>query len=238
MPPKIISNGSDLRRYKTSIKIYLSIYNMVHAIGWGWVFFHILFKLYTCGTNCLSEIYKDTEIMVIFLQLLVFIDLLHDYLEFVPPPDMNIFVRIHCKILRRAHIYFVGVYFVREVQKHIAVTIMIFLWGLLDLIRYPFYALNTWKLCPSWLYWLRYSEFLILYPIGFVSEVWVWFLMFPFFKERSIHSYYLKEIPWIGFNYYYFSLLYVLYRFISLPVNYNRMLGMRFKRLNKKSKTN
>jgi very-long-chain (3R)-3-hydroxyacyl-CoA dehydratase len=129
----------------------------------------------------LNTIYKDTESVVIFLQLWVFMDLLHDSVGIVPPPDMNFFVRLHCKVLRRAHIYFVALYFIPEVQQTEAAGIMIALWGLLDLIRYivnngdlhhryPFYAMNTFKVCPEWLVWLRYSEFLILYPIGFVSE--------------------------------------------------------------------
>jgi len=214
-----------------AVKTYLFTYNMIHTLGWGWVVLWISWSFLTCGMSCMSQIYAATERMVIFLQVLVFVDLFHDYFELVSPPDMNILVRIHCKVVRRAHIYFVALYFIPEVQQHYATALMLFLWGSLDLIRYPFYALNTWRACPSWLYWLRYSEFMVLYPIGFVSEIWIWFLMFPYMREKQLHSWQWETFPLIQFNYFYFACLYVLYRFCTFPVNYLRLLRMRSKRL-------
>lgn len=43
----------------------------------------------------------------------------------------------------------------------------------LQVIRYPWYAATTAGACPAFLTWLRYTAFIILYPIGVVSEVWL-----------------------------------------------------------------
>ena len=59
-------------------------------------------------------------------------------IEFVPPTDMNVFVRLHCKVLRRFHIYFIGLVFVPQIQSHWATALMISLWGGLDLIRFVY----------------------------------------------------------------------------------------------------
>lgn len=48
---------------------------------------------------------------------------------------------------------------------------MIASWGLVEVPRYLFYALNLLDRVPSWLFFLRYHFFMILYPSGFVAEI-------------------------------------------------------------------
>ncbi|KAI1424561.1 PTPLA-domain-containing protein [Xylaria sp. FL1777] len=44
-------------------------------------------------------------------------------------------------------------------------------WGCSDVLRYSlFVVMLVWGSAPGWLRWLRYSAFIVLYPIGFVSE--------------------------------------------------------------------
>lgn len=44
-------------------------------------------------------------------------------------------------------------------------------WSVTEVIRYTSYALKQFEAVPGWLHWLRYSAFLVLYPIGISSEV-------------------------------------------------------------------
>jgi very-long-chain (3R)-3-hydroxyacyl-CoA dehydratase len=50
---------------------------------------------------------------------------------------------------------------------------MLCAWSSTEIIRYTFFA---WKLGgsnpPYWLQWLRYSAFIVLYPIGISSELY------------------------------------------------------------------
>jgi len=133
--------------------------------------------------------------------------------------------------------YFVALYYIPQVQHHLSTGIMIFLWAILDCIRYPFYAFNTFKMCPQWLVWLRYSLFTAIYPLMFVAELHVWWLMLPFIQEQQLH--YIQLPLSIGnqrvniFNYSYFVVGYVLYRICTFPVNYSRMLKDREAKLKK-----
>ena len=64
---------------------------------------------------------------------------------------------------------------------------MVFAWAATEVIRYPFYALNLVGITPPYpLLWLRYSTFLVLYPIGAASEAFVNFATLP--KSRPIPS--------------------------------------------------
>jgi len=206
------------------VKIYLFLYNLIHTIGWACVFIICIFTLRE-GLDSLASIFTKTQTLISFLQVLVFVDIVNDTLEFVPPPDMNVLVRLHCKVLRRGLIYFGALYFIPEIQNHIASGIMIFIWALLDLIRYPFYALNTFKICPEFLIQIRYSEFIVLYPLGFVSEIWVWCLMIPYIQSKQLHHWTLPGVPWISFNFHYFVICYLIFRFCSFPINFKKHVG-------------
>lgn len=48
---------------------------------------------------------------------------------------------------------------------------MLIAWSLSEIIRYSYFALKQVDAVPSWLHWLRYSAFLVLYPVGISSEV-------------------------------------------------------------------
>jgi very-long-chain (3R)-3-hydroxyacyl-CoA dehydratase len=48
---------------------------------------------------------------------------------------------------------------------------MLTAWGLTEVMRYSYFALKQVEAVPGWLHWLRYSAFLVLYPVGISSEV-------------------------------------------------------------------
>ncbi|KAI3327042.1 PTPLA-domain-containing protein [Xylariaceae sp. AK1471] len=43
-------------------------------------------------------------------------------------------------------------------------------WGCSDVLRYAFFVAQLVSKAPDWLKWLRYSAFVVLYPVGFLSE--------------------------------------------------------------------
>lgn len=48
---------------------------------------------------------------------------------------------------------------------------MLCAWSLTEVMRYTYFALKQIDAVPGWLHWLRYSAFLVLYPMGISSEV-------------------------------------------------------------------
>ena len=55
-----------------------------------------------------------------------------------------------------------------------AFTTMLLAWSTTEVIRYGYFAYNLhFGSVPSWLTWLRYNTFFVLYPMGISSECWL-----------------------------------------------------------------
>jgi very-long-chain (3R)-3-hydroxyacyl-CoA dehydratase len=48
---------------------------------------------------------------------------------------------------------------------------MLVAWATTEVVRYSYFVLKQFEAVPGWLNWLRYSGFLVLYPVGISSEV-------------------------------------------------------------------
>lgn len=59
------------------------------------------------------------------------------------------------------------------VAKSAGYSTMLIAWSVTEVIRYSFFALNLSNLLPSFMMWLRYNTFFILYPLGISSECWL-----------------------------------------------------------------
>ena len=72
---------------------------------------------------------------------------------------------------------------------------IILAWGTTEMIRYGFFV---WKegvdqRTPSWLTWLRYNTFFVLYPVGISSECWlIYQTLTPAAKDQKGYDLVLK----------------------------------------------
>lgn len=82
---------------------------------------------------------------------------------------------------------------VAELQGSIPVAILLFAWSLSEVIRYPWYTTQLFKISPHWLTWLRYTAFIPLYPVGITCEVVTMYRALPVFQQQ-----YVKYIETFG----------------------------------------
>ena len=88
-------------------------------------------------------------------------------------------------------------------------------WGLVEVPRYLFYALNLVDAVPYPLFWLRYSLFAILYPTGITGELGcmyyaglylqtqkVFTLILLIFRSHNIFIYFIAIHSWTTFSWY------------------------------------
>ena len=73
-----------------------------------------------------------------------------------------------------------------------AFTTMLLAWSTTEVIRYGYFAYSLhFGSVPSWLTWLRYNTFFVLYPMGISSECWlVYSATGPARKQRG------QELEW------------------------------------------
>uniref|UniRef100_M8CA66 Very-long-chain (3R)-3-hydroxyacyl-CoA dehydratase n=1 Tax=Aegilops tauschii TaxID=37682 RepID=M8CA66_AEGTA len=97
--------------------------------------------------------------------------------------------------------------------------------ALMEVIRYPYYGMKeTFGFAHFWLLWLRYNMFLILYPIGMLSEVGLIYVTLPYMKASNKYCLQMPNKWNFSFNYHYASVLLMGIYFPGFPHLFHYML--------------
>ena len=59
-----------------------------------------------------------------------------------------------------------------EAKAARGLPLLLLAWSVTEVIRYSYYALGLFNSCPTFLTWLRYTLFIVLYPMGVTGELW------------------------------------------------------------------
>ncbi|KAL1298970.1 hypothetical protein HN51_043274 [Arachis hypogaea] len=95
-----------------------------------------------------------------------------------------------------------------EVQKLPSVFITFFAWSISEVIRYSHYAFSCIGNCPYWITYLRYTAFIVLYPLGVgPGEIWIMYRALPIVKKKNLYSETFSGLP---FSYYNFLKVYII----------------------------
>uniref|UniRef100_A0A162AAL4 Very-long-chain (3R)-3-hydroxyacyl-CoA dehydratase n=1 Tax=Daucus carota subsp. sativus TaxID=79200 RepID=A0A162AAL4_DAUCS len=138
-------------------RIYLTIYNWTVFIGWFQVLFIAVKTLIESGHE---HVYDAVEKPLLLAQSAAFLE-----------------------IGSRLYVTWGILYSFPEVRTHILVSSLVISWGITEVIRYSFFGTKeAFGSAPSFLLWLRYSAFLLLYPTGISSEVGLIYVAMPYMK--------------------------------------------------------
>ena len=84
-------------------------------------------------------------------------------------------------------------------------------WSLVEVPRYMFYLVKLLALpMPTWLLFLRYNLFYVLYPTGITGEMVTMWKCLPFIKETGIWSFTLPNSWNFAFSYYVYTVILLL----------------------------
>ncbi|GAM28543.1 hypothetical protein SAMD00019534_117190 [Acytostelium subglobosum LB1] len=172
------------------------------------------------------NVFQALGSIICTLQVFAFLEILHVVLGIVK----SSLAPTLAQVLGRNHVLLVGLLYCPTVQFHWGVPLMVFFWGISELIRFPYYIAQAYNECPPFLTWLRYNAFIVLYPIGFAAENILWYEMLPIMLEDRIH--FLDMPNWFNFsfNYYYFALIWITLTFLLFPKQYLYMFSLRKKK--------
>ena len=124
-----------------------------------------------------------------------------------------------------------------SIKEHWAVGVMYLAWALSEVIRYPHYVCGLLGLTLPALEWLRYTAFIVLYPVGVFGEVAAIVLAMPTVKALGLYSVAMPNAWNQAFDYYQFLVgtLALLYPTV-FPKLFLHMLKQRKKRVGGKAK--
>ena len=97
------------------------------------------------------------------------------------------------------------------VQTSFGLTLVLLAWCLVEIVRYSYYATNLINVNIGILTWLRYTLFIILYPMGVTGEVWCYVDSLAYWKTSKAYSYDMPNTLNFTFKPYVVTLLVILF---------------------------
>ncbi|KAL1817173.1 hypothetical protein ACET3Z_019747 [Daucus carota] len=206
------------------LNLYLFLYNSLQACGWAISLIRVL-SSFICTTSVTSA-YASAGELICLLQTVALLETIHGAIGIVPNgalfPLLQWFGRTHC-VVAVAH----GV---EEVQENASIFIIFVAWCVTEVVRYPNYALNCFSTSPYILTYLRYTLFIVLYPTGFLSELWLMYKALPFIKKKKLYEGLFAGLP---FGYSGFILAVICLYPLIFPKMYLHMFKQRRSKLGK-----
>ncbi|KAF4663738.1 hypothetical protein FOZ61_001432 [Perkinsus olseni] len=199
---------------------YLIFYNLVQTLGWS----YILFEALVGPLPALSEKVIDP---LYFFQGLAVLEILHSVLGLVRANPVITTIQVYSRVqLIYLH------YRCREVADHSPGLLpMVIAWSVTEVVRYSYLGLHMSIGAPSFLKWLRYTLFLVLYPLGVYGEMRVIYDVLPVVERDHILSVAMPNAFNFSFCFAAFLKFLLAIYLPGLYVQYTHMLHQRKKQL-------
>merc|ERR1711871_281434 len=108
----------------------------------------------------------DVHHLLMIFQTGALLEVFHAMFGIVRSNVMTTFMQV----MSRIYIVWGVNYLSPDAQKHWGSTMAVAAWSAVEVIRYSYLAANTMGTPPYWMMWIRYSAFIVLYPVGITGE--------------------------------------------------------------------
>ncbi|CAG9790821.1 unnamed protein product [Diatraea saccharalis] len=168
-------------RREEMIKVYLIIYNLFQLVGYTYILAVIGVRYAKLGYDSVNDTYEHVGSAMKFVQLMQYLEVMHPMFGYTRGSVWTPFFQIS----GRAFVLFVNIEAEPRMQTKPVVFYLFVIWSLVEIVRYPFYITQLYKIEIGVLTWLRYSIWIILYPLGFLCESVVILRNIPYFEETQ-----------------------------------------------------
>ncbi|KAH8503760.1 hypothetical protein POPTR_007G010900v4 [Populus trichocarpa] len=208
-------------------RLYLTVYNWAVFLGWSQVLFLAVKTLKDSGHE---HVYNAVEKPLQLAQTAAVLEILHGLVGLVRSPITATLPQIGSRL----YLTWIILYSFPEIRSHFLVTSLVISWSITEIIRYSFFGVKeVLGFAPSWLMWLRYSTFLLLYPTGISSEVGLVYFALPYIKGSEKYCLRMPNKWNFSFDNFYAAILVLGIYIPGSPHMYSYMLGQRKKALSK-----
>jgi very-long-chain (3R)-3-hydroxyacyl-CoA dehydratase len=106
---------------------------------------------------------------------------------------------------------------------------MLLAWSVTEVIRYAYYVVNLLNLNVWSLTWLRYTLFIVLYPLGGTGELWCYYDSLAHLKKTNMFSMGMPNQLNFTFNSYLVAMIVMVLYLPGFPPMYQHMFVQRKK---------
>ncbi|XP_076179655.1 3-hydroxyacyl-CoA dehydratase 1 [Ptiloglossa arizonensis] len=204
--------------------LYLKIYNLVQVFGWCYIFYKFLQNDFSSTTG--PDLWQSVKWPVIIFQHAALLEVVHAALGLVKSnPALTGF-----QVLSRVAV--VSAVLLATPDNYAAsspgLPLALLAWSITEIIRYLYYFTNLIKFVPYFLTWLRYTLFIVLYPIGVTGELLCTYAATQYAKAYPQAFNYMFPNSW-NFIYYYMLIGIMLIYIPVFPMLYLHMISQRRK---------
>ena len=183
--------------------VYLVAYNILQLAGWGYILFLFAPQLANGGDNLYKLYSDDVDKALKVFQTLAFLEVFHAAIGIVKSNVVQTLVQV-CS---RVYIVWLIVDKVPASKSSPGIPLLLVAWTVTEIVRYSFYALQLVS-CPVYVItWLRYTLFIILYPMGVLGEMWTVYSAQPVILEKAVFSAAMPNIANMSFSFYHITWL-------------------------------
>jgi len=148
-----------------------------------------------------KQVYPNVRLLLAISQTAAVMEILHAIFRVVRSPVATTTIQVFSRLFVLWGAVELGS---KEVTESTWFVQMVTAWALSEIIRYAFYAVGlvvAKESIPQWLTWLRYSAFMILYPIGISGEMGCLYKVLPFVDKKKKFSITLPNTYNFAFDY-------------------------------------
>jgi len=203
-------------------------YNCTQTIGWSFIFYKLVHHL-VGGVPDLS-LYNDVQVLLQVFQSLAVLEVVHALVGIV---RSSVLVTLQ-QIFARMYITWIILYNLPPAQNSIGFPILLFAWSVTEMIRYSMYAVTMLTSPPYLLVWLRYTFFIIAYPMGLMGELIVSYAGRSYAQEKEIFAVTMPNKLNVTFHFPTVIFVFMVFYVIFFNPMYFHMFGQRKKVLGDK----
>eukprot|EP00092_Neocalanus_flemingeri_P039846 GFUD01043394.1.p1 GENE.GFUD01043394.1~~GFUD01043394.1.p1 ORF type:complete len:215 (+),score=43.03 GFUD01043394.1:163-807(+) len=204
-------------------KFYLLAYNSAQAVGWSYMLLKMGSHFALGGAT--DTLYDGVKMSLQVFQTLAMLELVHAMLGLV---RSSVQVTMQ-QLFARMYITWAILYSLPPAQLSLGFPILLFAWTVTEVIRYSMYAVSLVTSPPFFLVWLRYTFFIIAYPMGLVGELMVSYSGRTYAEEHDIFAVKLPNKLNITFHFPSVILVFMVLYIIFFNPMYIHMFGQRKK---------
>jgi len=149
-------------------RCYLFAYSLSMFAGYGFVTIKLLYGIIAYGQEYLTSAYAPASRTINALQAFAFLETVHCYFGFTGGKVFTNFIQAFGRALILVYLSLNS-----RAQNSEFVFLLFASWCFADIIRYPYYLFTLMRKRMPRLEWLRYSAFVLLYPLGCAGEIGV-----------------------------------------------------------------
>lgn len=186
---------------------YLVLYNLLQAGLYIYITSVLLSRLVFLRTGAFPVAYDAVSDVLASCQLAAFLEVVHPLIGIVKTGVMAPFMQVFGRNL----VLFLVVVPNEELHKQATVFGLFFVWSLIEVIRYPFYASQVLGIKIEPLIWLRYTMWIPLYPLGILFEGTLIWQAIPLLDKSERFSVNLPNVLNFGFSFSWFLRVYLVF---------------------------